>query len=81
MVDLVPELGLILGEQPAPPDLPPQDAQNRFRQVLRRFIGVFARPEHPLALFLDGLQWLDPATLDFLEDLLTRGDVRACPGT
>ena len=37
--------------------------------------GVFARPEHPLALFLDDLQWLDPATLEFLEDLLTRGDV------
>jgi PAS domain S-box-containing protein len=75
MVDLVPELGLILGEQPAPPDLPPQDAQSRFWRVFRRFIGVFARPEHPLALFLDDLQWLDSATLDFLEDLLTRGDV------
>ena len=37
---------------------------------------VFARPEHPLALFVDDLQWLDTATLDFLEDLLTRSDVR-----
>jgi predicted ATPase len=43
--------------------------------VLRRFIGVFARPEHPLALFLDDLQWLDAATLDFLQDLLTQPDV------
>ncbi|MEY2604995.1 MAG: hypothetical protein QOH31_2804, partial [Verrucomicrobiota bacterium] len=40
-----------------------------------RFIGVFARPEHPLALFLDDLQWLDAATLDFLEDLSTQPDV------
>src|SRR5262249_45104486 len=39
-------------------------------------IGVFARPEHPLALFLDDLQWLDAATLDLLEDLLTQTDVR-----
>src|ERR1700716_2591977 len=66
MVDLVPELKLIIGEQPPVPDLPPQDAQRRFQLVFRRFIGVFARPEHPLALFLDDLQWLQAATLDLL---------------
>ena len=76
MVDLVPELKLIIGEQPPVPDLPPQDAQNRFQLVFRRFLGVFARPEHPLALFLDDLQWLDAATLDLLEHLVTHPEVR-----
>ena len=76
IVDLVPELKLIIGEQPPVLDLEPQDAQRRFQLVFRRFISVFARPEHPLALFLDDLQWLDPATLDLLEDLLTRSDVQ-----
>ena len=76
IVDLVPELALIIGEQPPVPELPPQDAQGRFQLVFRRFISVFARPEHPLALFLDDLQWLDAATLDLLEDLLTRTDVQ-----
>jgi PAS domain S-box-containing protein len=76
MVDLVPELKLIIGEQSPVAELPPQDAQGRFQLVFRRFIGVFARPEHPLALFLDDLQWLDSATLDLLEDLLTRPDVQ-----
>jgi len=76
MVDLVPELKLIIGEQSPVAELPPQDAQGRFQLVFRRFIGVFARPEHPLALFLDDLQWLDAATLDLLEDLLTRPDVQ-----
>src|SRR5262249_50898503 len=52
IVDLVPELRHIIGEQPPVPVLPPQDAQRRFQLVFRRFIGVFARPEHPLALFL-----------------------------
>src|SRR5262249_6697382 len=66
----------IIGEQPPVPELPPQDAQRRFQLVFRRFIGVFARPEHPLALFLDDLQWLDAATLDLLEDLLTRSDLQ-----
>jgi PAS domain S-box-containing protein len=76
MVDLVPELNLVIGEQPQVPELSPQDTQRRFQLVFRRFIGVFARPEHPLALFLDDLQWLDAATLDLLEDLLTQADVQ-----
>jgi predicted ATPase len=42
-------------------------AQWRFQLVFRRFIGVFARHEHPLALFLDDLHWLDAATLDLIE--------------
>jgi PAS domain S-box-containing protein len=76
IVDLIPELELVIGKQPPVPDLSPLDAQRRFQTVLQRFIGVFARPEHPLALFLDDLQWLDAATLDLLEDLLAQSDIR-----
>ena len=75
MVDLVPELKLIIGEQQPVPALPPQDARSRFQLVLRRFLSVFTR-EHPLALFLDDLQWLDAATLDLMEDLLTHPDTK-----
>ena len=76
IVNLVPELELIIGKQPIVPDLPPQEAKNRFQMVFRRFLGVFARKEHPLALFLDDLQWLDSATLDLLEHLVTHSEVR-----
>src|SRR6202035_91906 len=76
IVDLIPELELVIGKQPPVFDLSPQDAQRRFRTALRRFIAVFARPEHPLTLFLDDLQWLDAATLDLLEDLLVQRDIR-----
>jgi len=76
IINLVPELELVIGKQPPVADLPPQDAQNRFQLVFRRFLGVFARKEHPLALFLDDLQWLDAATLDLLEDLVTHSEVR-----
>ena len=75
VVDLVPELKLIVGEQPPVIALPPQEAKTRAQLAFRRFIGVFARPEHPLALFLDDLQWLDAATLDFVEDLLVQEDL------
>jgi PAS domain S-box-containing protein len=76
MTDVVPELKLLIGEQPPVQELPPQQAQGRLQLVFRRFLGVFARPEHPLMLFLDDLQWLDAATLDMLADLLTQADVQ-----
>jgi PAS domain S-box-containing protein len=76
MTDLIPELTLVIGEQPDVPELASQEARGRFQLVLRRFIGVFARPEHPLVLFLDDLQWVDAGTLDLLEDLLGRADVK-----
>ena len=76
MVNLIPELALVIGAQQPVPELPPQDGQNRFQAVFRRFLGVFARPEHPLALFLDDLQWLDAASLDLLGHLVTHPDVK-----
>src|SRR5712692_8425580 len=76
IISLIPEVEFIIGKQPPVPDLPPQDAQNRFHMVFRRFLGAFARPEHPLALFLEDLQWLDAATLDLLEHLVISPEVR-----
>ncbi|WNC95492.1 AAA family ATPase (plasmid) [Paraburkholderia sp. FT54] len=76
IVSLVPQLALIIGEPPPPPDLPLQDQQARFQMVFRRFLCVFARSEHPLTLFLDDLQWMDPATLDLIEHLIAHPDVR-----
>ncbi|HVE23138.1 MAG TPA: AAA family ATPase [Acidocella sp.] len=76
IVNLVPELELIIGAQPACASLSPHDMQKRFQTVLRRFVAAFARPEHPLVLFLDDLQWLDAATLDVFEHLVADPDMR-----
>jgi PAS domain S-box-containing protein len=73
---LIPEVEFIIGKQSPVPELPPQDAQNRLHMVFRRFLAAFARPEHPLALFLDDLQWLDAATLDLIEHLVTHSEVQ-----
>ncbi len=73
MTVLVPNLALLIGDQPAVADLPPQEAQHRFDRLFRRVLQVFARPEHPLVLFLDDLQWLDRATLGLLDRLLADG--------
>jgi predicted ATPase/signal transduction histidine kinase len=77
MVSLLPELGLVIGEQPPIPVVEPQEATARFQRVFRNLVGVFARPEHPLVLFIDDLQWLDPGTLELLAHLVTEpGDLR-----
>jgi len=75
IADLIPELKLIIGAPPPVPELDPLQAQSRMQLVFRRFIGVFAQPKHPLALFFDDLQWADKATLDLIEDLLMRSDL------
>ncbi|AKJ06172.1 Signal transduction histidine kinase CheA [Archangium gephyra] len=71
IVDLVPQLALVMGPQPAVPELPPSEAQHRFKQVFLQFLGVFATAEHPLVMFLDDLQWADLASLRLLQALLT----------
>ncbi|CAN99308.1 Protein kinase [Sorangium cellulosum So ce56] len=76
LVDLIPELALIVGEAPAVAALGPSESQNRFDMVFRSFLGVFAAPSHPLVLFLDDLQWADPASLRLLRLLLTDADTR-----
>ena len=76
MTGVMPELQAIVGEQPTIEELPPAEAQARFQAVFRRFLAVFARERQPLVLFLDDLQWLDPATLLLLEHVATHDEVR-----
>ncbi len=76
LTDLIPNLARLIGPQPTVAVLSPVDAQLRFQTVFQRFVGVFARAEHPLVIFVDDLQWLDPATLALIEYLLLHPDTR-----
>ena len=75
IVNVIPELELVIGKQLPVPELSPVDTRNRFRTVFRQFLGAFAQADHPLALFLDDLQWVDSATLELLKYLTTEPDV------
>ncbi|WP_437291950.1 trifunctional serine/threonine-protein kinase/ATP-binding protein/sensor histidine kinase [Sorangium sp. So ce406] len=70
IIDLIPEVGVIMGPQSPVPALGPAESQNRLRLAFHQFIGVFAQKEHPLAVFLDDLQWADSASLSLLQDMM-----------
>lgn len=72
IVDIVPELELLIGKQPTVVKLTGADTQNRFVELFERFLGVLATEEHPLVFFIDDLQWADQATIDFLTNLIKR---------
>ncbi|MBD1840370.1 AAA family ATPase [Coleofasciculus sp. FACHB-64] len=74
IIDVIPEVELIVGEQPVLTQLGPSEAQNRFNRVFQQFIRVFCQKEHPLVLFLDDLQWADSASLKLIELLVTDPD-------
>ncbi len=76
IVDIIPQLEVIIGKQPPVPELSPSDAANRFTALFRQFIGVFTSHEHPLVLFLDDLQWADAASLKLLENIITDGEMK-----
>lgn len=71
LIEVIPELEQIIGQQPAAPPLSGSAAQNRFNLLLQKFIAVFTKREHPLVMFLDDLQWADSASLSLLKLLLT----------
>ncbi|MBR8831877.1 MAG: Serine/threonine-protein kinase PknD [Chroococcopsis gigantea SAG 12.99] len=70
IIDVIPEFALIIGSQDQVVTLPPTESQNRFNLVFQNFIEVFTRPQHPLVIFLDDLQWADSASLNLMQLLL-----------
>jgi len=76
IIDIIPRLELIMGPQTPVEPLPPQEAQHRFTKVFQQFITVFATKDHSLAIFLDDLQWADPASLKLLEEIIATPETR-----
>jgi predicted ATPase/signal transduction histidine kinase len=76
IIDIIPELEMVIGAQPEVPELPPTQAQSRLQIVFERFLGACATREHPLVLFLDDLQWVDTASLALLEYVITHPETR-----
>ncbi|KAM3112915.1 trifunctional serine/threonine-protein kinase/ATP-binding protein/sensor histidine kinase [Phormidesmis sp. 146-33] len=74
MIEVIPELAYITGEQLAAPELTGSAVQNRFNLLFKNFIQIFTKPEHPLVIFLDDLQWADSASLKLMQRLMSDPD-------
>ena len=77
LIELIPELQLIIGEQPSAESVDTGSAEKRLRILLARFVQVFTAGLRPLVVFLDDLQWADAASMKLLEHLANTGDNRS----
>ena len=75
IIDVIPEIEQIIGQQPTVQPLEPAQAQSRFNRVFQSFIRVFCDQSHPLVIFLDDLQWADFGTLKLIELMMSDRDM------
>ena len=72
IIEVIPELEYIIGQQPPATELSGTAGRNRFNLLFQKFIQVFTTKEHPLVIFLDDLQWADSASLNLIQLLISR---------
>ncbi|MEH2147235.1 AAA family ATPase [Nostoc sp.] len=70
IIEVIPELERIIGQQPPVTELSGTAAQNRFNLLFQKFTQVFTSEKHPLLMFLDDLQWADSASLMLIQLLM-----------
>ncbi|MBR8838107.1 MAG: AAA family ATPase [Stigonema ocellatum SAG 48.90 = DSM 106950] len=67
IIEVIPELERIIGQQPSVPELSGTELQNRFNLLFQKFTQVFTSAKHPLVMFLDDLQWADSGSLKLIQ--------------
>lgn len=76
ILDVLPDLELVIGAQPPVPELGPAESANRFNRAIRQLLRALCAKDSVLVLFLDDLQWADSATLALLRVVLTDDGIR-----
>ncbi|MEM7714099.1 MAG: AAA family ATPase, partial [Cyanobacteria bacterium P01_A01_bin.68] len=74
IIEVIPSLEKIIGQQPPITELSGYAAENRFDLLFQKFIQVFTTKEHPLVIFLDDLQWADLASLKLMQLLMSESE-------
>lgn len=76
LLDIIPNLEKIVGEQPDVPHVEAQAAQHRFQRVFQNFLNTLSQPEHPIVMFLDDLQWADSGSLQLMKGIIINPNLR-----
>ena len=76
LIDVIPGLERILGEQPPVQKLPTVESQNRLNNVFQNFIKAIAQPDQPLVIFFDDLQWADVPSIKSIQLVLPNPGIR-----
>ncbi|HXA02245.1 MAG TPA: AAA family ATPase [Cytophagaceae bacterium] len=71
IIDIIPQLEIVTGKQPAVIELAPTESGNRFNMTFEKFTGIFSQRQHPLSIFLDDLQWADGGSLQLIQQIVT----------
>ncbi len=69
LLQMIPELELIIGEQPRATAAPQSEDRYLFARLCHALLQTFATSEQPLVLFLDDLHWADQASLSLIQSL------------
>ncbi|OKY26629.1 response regulator [Thalassotalea sp. PP2-459] len=75
LVDLIPELALIIGPQPVVPSMAPSEEKTRFNNVFIAFLKALGATSKTVVIFLDDVQWADHATIKLLEHIVEHPDL------
>jgi predicted ATPase/serine phosphatase RsbU (regulator of sigma subunit)/tRNA A-37 threonylcarbamoyl transferase component Bud32 len=76
IIDMIPDLELVIGSQPAVAEVGPTETQNRFQMFFLNFVKALCNKEHPFILFIDDLQWVDLASLALLKSIMLDDEIK-----
>lgn len=70
VINVIPELELLIGKQPPVPEFSGIEAARRFQRTFLEFLLATSCPESVLVECMDNMQWIDPTTMAALLELL-----------